>query len=437
MLWTDYFKAPHFEKYPQLNGLFNEATKLAGAGGTKGSLDVAVADNLLAKIDEIAEIFWETKKAMTRTAVVAGGGIAGLAVATALAQRDWQVQVHERAGELRMFGAGIWMWENGLRSLRVLGAEEQTVRSARRIKQWAVLDDTDEQVFARDFTPDDHMVLPLRADLYQALVAAARTAGVAIATSSPAREALPSGSLVLENGETVEADLVVAADGAFSRIRDGLFLTDRISYLREGYIRLTVPTQPGDEDSVIYECWNGSRRLLYCPCTDDVHYVAFSCAVDDIAARGIPVDHETWIDSFPRFEDIVRRIGDEGRWDRGMTVRCSSWSQGRVVLVGDAAHAMAPNLGQGANMTLTNAVSLAAAVSDSSDVPRALAAWERRERWLTDHVQRWSHGYGTVVSRWPRQLESFRAPFLQAATSFPWVEDQLNRAARHRPAGSS
>jgi len=63
VLWTDYFKAPHFEKYPQLNGLFNEATKLAGAGGTKGSLDVAVADNLIAKIDEIAEIFWETKEA--------------------------------------------------------------------------------------------------------------------------------------------------------------------------------------------------------------------------------------------------------------------------------------------------------------------------------------------------------------------------------------
>ena len=63
VLWTDYFKPPHFEKYPQLHQLFNEATKLAGAGGAKGSTDVAVADQLLAKIDEIAEIFWETKKA--------------------------------------------------------------------------------------------------------------------------------------------------------------------------------------------------------------------------------------------------------------------------------------------------------------------------------------------------------------------------------------
>ena len=62
VLWTDYFKPPHFEKYPQLNQLFNEATKLAGGGGTKGSTDVTVADALLAKIDEVAKIFWETKQ---------------------------------------------------------------------------------------------------------------------------------------------------------------------------------------------------------------------------------------------------------------------------------------------------------------------------------------------------------------------------------------
>jgi nickel superoxide dismutase len=64
VLWTDYFKPPHFEKYPQLHQLFNEATKLAGGGGgTKSDTDAAKADALLAKIDEIAEIFWETKKA--------------------------------------------------------------------------------------------------------------------------------------------------------------------------------------------------------------------------------------------------------------------------------------------------------------------------------------------------------------------------------------
>lgn len=63
VLWTDYFKAEHFEKYPNLHTLFNEATKLAGATGTKGALDAGKADELLKKIDEIDKIFKETKAA--------------------------------------------------------------------------------------------------------------------------------------------------------------------------------------------------------------------------------------------------------------------------------------------------------------------------------------------------------------------------------------
>ncbi|HUB38201.1 MAG TPA: superoxide dismutase, Ni [Streptosporangiaceae bacterium] len=63
VLWTDYFKPPHFAKYPQLHQLFNEATKLAGAAGTKGTVDVGKADELLGKIEEISKIFWETKQA--------------------------------------------------------------------------------------------------------------------------------------------------------------------------------------------------------------------------------------------------------------------------------------------------------------------------------------------------------------------------------------
>ncbi|HVK22438.1 MAG TPA: superoxide dismutase, Ni [Actinokineospora sp.] len=63
VLWTDYFKAPHFEKYPDLHDLFNRATKAAGAGGTKGSMDPATGQALLDLIAEIDKIFWETKKA--------------------------------------------------------------------------------------------------------------------------------------------------------------------------------------------------------------------------------------------------------------------------------------------------------------------------------------------------------------------------------------
>src|SRR5438045_9038266 len=61
VLWTDYFKPPHFEKYPQLHELVNKATKAAGASGTKGSMDPAKGQELLDLIAEIDKIFWETK----------------------------------------------------------------------------------------------------------------------------------------------------------------------------------------------------------------------------------------------------------------------------------------------------------------------------------------------------------------------------------------
>lgn len=62
VLWTDYFKAPHFEKYPQLHDLFNKATKAAGAAGAKGSMDPAKGQELLDQIAQIDKIFWETKQ---------------------------------------------------------------------------------------------------------------------------------------------------------------------------------------------------------------------------------------------------------------------------------------------------------------------------------------------------------------------------------------
>jgi 2-polyprenyl-6-methoxyphenol hydroxylase-like FAD-dependent oxidoreductase len=372
---------------------------------------------------------------MHRRAEVAGAGLAGLAVGAALARRGWQVRIHERAPDLRMFGAGIWLWENGLRSLRLIGAEGSAVQNAKQIKEWLVVDDQGGELFRREFTDDDKMILPVRADLYQALIDAASSAGAEIVTNSTVADADPDGTLILADGQRLTADLVVAADGAFSKIREALLLTDRVSYLREGYIRLLVPRYPGDEDARITESWHGTRRLLYCPSSDDFHYIAFSCLVDDRDGRKIPVHKQSWAVAFPAFEEIIGRIGDDGRWDRGMTVRCRSWSEGRVVLVGDAAHAQAPNLAQGANMTFTNAVSLAAALEQAADIPAALQRWERRERPLTDHVQRWSHGYGWIVSMWPEQLTDARTRFLQFATSIPWVDAQLNRAARHIPVG--
>lgn len=375
-------------------------------------------------------------KAKAMHAEIAGAGLGGLAVGVALAQRGWSVRIHERAPELRMFGAGIWLWENGLRALAALGVEETATKRARRIETLVVRDQHGKALMQRQFGSRDRMMLPPRADLYDALVARAAQVGVDILTSSPVVAATPRGELQDEKGTVHTADLVVAADGAFSRVRESLLLTQRVDYLDEGYTRLLIPRREEDPPTEITEYWNGSRRLLYDPCTDDLNYVCLCCNVDDEAGRRVPVDTESWLETFPHLAGIIGRIDEVGRWDRAMRVTCRAWSRGRTVIVGDAAHAQPPNLGQGANLTFQNALSLAVYLDGTHDVPRALQRWERKERPLTDHVQRWTDLYGKVASAWPERFSHRRSQVLELATKVPWVDRQLNKAARHVPIGA-
>lgn len=96
----------------------------------------------------------------TRHAEIAGAGLGGLAASIALAQRGWTVRVHERADSLRMFGAGIWLWENGLRSLAALGVEERATKRARRIETLVARDPSGRALMHREFGTGDRLVLP-------------------------------------------------------------------------------------------------------------------------------------------------------------------------------------------------------------------------------------------------------------------------------------
>jgi 2-polyprenyl-6-methoxyphenol hydroxylase-like FAD-dependent oxidoreductase len=371
-----------------------------------------------------------------RHAEIAGAGLGGLAAGVALAQRGWTVRIHERAAELRMFGAGIWLWENGLRSLAALGVEQQATKRARTIETLVARDQHGRALMHREFGERDRMLLPPRADLYDSLIARARELSVDIRAGSPVVAADPAGRLEAESGEIYPADLVVAADGAFSRVRESLLLGQRVDYLDEGYTRLLIPRRDEDPATEITEYWNGSRRLLYDPCTDDLNYVCLCCHVDDDSGRRVPVDKASWLESFPALGGIIERIDEVGRWDRAMRVTCRAWSRGRAALVGDAAHAQPPNLGQGANLTFQNAVALAAYLDGADDVPAALRRWEQKERPLTDHVQRWTDLYGRVASAWPERFAARRSQVLGLATRVPWVDRQLNKAARHIPVGA-
>jgi 2-polyprenyl-6-methoxyphenol hydroxylase-like FAD-dependent oxidoreductase len=368
-----------------------------------------------------------------RHAEVVGAGLGGLTVATALAHRGWSVRVHEEARELRMFGAGIWLWENGLRALDQIGALEQTIARTGRITAWERRDEKHRLLLRAEFNDRDRLYIPPRADLYDSLLTVADKAGVEIATSSPIISATPEGEIERSDGTRFKGDLVIGADGHRSAVRESLGLTRRFRLKKEGCTRLLIARRPDERSSVSIEWWSGHRRLLVCPASNETIYVCLALRIDDERGCAIPVDKRSWLDSFPHLEDVIARIGTEARWDVLSEVVCTNWSKGRTAVVGDAAHAQPPNLGQGANLAFANSITLAASLDQAPTVERGLAMWEARERPVTDHTQRWSNLYGGVCEHWPGWLSDVRSLVVWATGRSRWLEARLSRAARHVP----
>lgn len=349
--------------------------------------------------------------AARRRAEIAGAGIGGLTTAAALAQRGWDVTVHERAPTLRTFGAGIYIWSNGLRVLKAIGAYDQATRGAHIGPQFHTRDhdNTVMEEIPINGPGNARLITILREALINSLVETCRRSGVEIRTSSEAVGALPDGELLLADGTSRRADLVVGADGINSRVRDSLDLMMYRKHLGYGAIRMLISRAEGDvpeEDKNRYiEYFTGSRRILYTPASATDLYVALCCSADDTEALKVPADRKLWTDSFPHLAHLVARFGSAGRWDAFETLKLKRWSEGRVAILGDAAHAMPPYLGQGGGCALMNAIGLAAAVSEANDVPRALADWETRERPITEHTQDTAERLGDM-NFWPDAVRS-------------------------------
>jgi 2-polyprenyl-6-methoxyphenol hydroxylase-like FAD-dependent oxidoreductase len=276
----------------------------------------------------------------------------------------------------------------------------------------------------------------LRQRLINALAAAARRAGAEIVTGSEGVAATPAGRLALMDGTFVEADLVIAADGVNSRLRDGLNLVTTRKALPDGAIRLLIDKtaeerEAGDTGTTI-EYWSGSHRILHTPCSDSEIYLALTMLDHDHQAKAVPIDTALWRVWFPHLAGVIDRVGDAGRYDRFELIKLKSWSAGRVAVIGDAAHALPPNLGQGGGCAMMNALALAVHLDGAADVPAALACWEREERPLTEHTQRMSVFFG-MATTWPPPLQRL---FFYLTGRSRRIAEMRTRTARHRPTGT-
>ncbi|MBS1881439.1 MAG: FAD-dependent monooxygenase [Actinobacteria bacterium] len=369
-----------------------------------------------------------------RTAEIAGGGLAGLTAAALLARRGWNVTVHERGEELREIGAGIFMWENGLRVLESLGIFEEAVGRGERIEAWQLFDERRRRIQGEWLNPDGvRLITVLRTDLHRALAGAAASAGVEIRTGSRVLGAREDGTLVLEDGSTRAADLLIGADGVGSAVRDSLGLTRSVRNLHDGCGRHLIPRASSDPIDKTLEYWKGARRVGVVPCSPDEVYVYLCCPESDLVGRAKPLDRASWTASFPHLEGVIARIPETGRWAAFSDSVCHSWQRGKAAVIGDAAHAMSPNLGQGACVAMANAAALAAALDRGPDTATALAEWERTERPITDATQRYSRVYGLVGTAWPARLLDLRSALVWAGGRSKRVQQRVNVAAAHVP----
>ncbi len=371
-----------------------------------------------------------------RHAVVAGAGIGGLTAAIALHRRGWHVTVCERAAELPATGAGIGLAPNALRALdhigvdaaRAAGSALPTTMGVRR---------SDGQWLTRAGTAD------MAARYGMAPIAVPRPAFTAALAAALPPEALRYGTTVTgvddatgratvrtAAGPSLPADLVVAADGIHSPLRRAYFPGHPgLHYIGETAWR-TMVDAPDLRISAMSETWGRGERFGVTPLSDGRFYL-YATAVVPAGTRSadphVELRHRfgSWHDPIPALLDRIDRLDPDDLLCNDLydlAAPLPRLHHGRIAWLGDAAHAMAPNLGQGGCQAIEDAVVLAHLLPagdggddgnarDSADsVPAALAAYSAARRDRTDAVR--------VRARRIGRLGAARNPLVVAARDF-------------------
>jgi 2-polyprenyl-6-methoxyphenol hydroxylase-like FAD-dependent oxidoreductase len=374
----------------------------------------------------------------SKKAIIIGGGIGGVTAAIALKQAGLDVTVYERAEELREVGSGLPLWTNALRTLHVVGLTGELEKlgvqvTSVRVSTWK--GDT-----LTDTRNDKHLkklgtitIVVHRAELLTLLLKTLGEENVQLGMTCVGFTQDATGVTVkFANGQEVRGDVLIGADGIHSVIRTQLFGLIKPNYA--GYTcwrGLAHTTRTGLETWA----WGKGCQFGITPMSQARAY----WFVQKYAPEGeedkpgerknalLEMFHD-WHDPIPAVIEATAET-DILRNDIFELKHLHQWSHGRVTLLGDAAHAMTPNLGQGACQAIEDAVALADCLIDTMSISEALKNYEQRRITRTNRTTRLAHFIGQAV-QWetpilsvPRNIIIKNMPVSMAIKQCMWLLD--------------
>lgn len=350
-----------------------------------------------------------------RIAIV-GGGIGGLTLALALRQRGLEPDVYEQAAQLTEIGAAVALSANATRELQRLGLLDGVLAAAITPTELIYRDGrTGRRIASHPIGQDDRYLERFgapylgihRADLQRVLSGALGGAGLHLRHRLAGLEDRGAQiRLMFDNGRTIEADIVIGADGVRSVVRHWIAGSEGVHYSRTSGFRGIVPQEeklPSLPDRHAIQIWMGpDAHLLHYAIGNDGQDVNFLAVQEGPATWPDPehwvaeVEPRELLAPFTGWHPAVTEMITAGwltkRWGLFVVQQPKRWHRGRAVLLGDAAHGMLPHHGQGANTTIEDAITLAELLPGAAqgDLEATMARYAALRRLRTRQIQRGS-----------------------------------------------
>ena len=371
-------------------------------------------------------------------AIIAGGGIGGLTAGIALRQAGIHAVVYERASELNEIGAGIALASNAMKVFSKLDLADQIMAcgvplASGAIKTWNGKDIIREVEEAHQFIS----VCVHRADLLRVLVQSLGEDNLVLGHKLVGFEQSENGVVTrFANGEQVQGDLLVGADGLHSAVRASIHGEEKPRY--SGYTAWRGVAH-FEAKAAISESWGPGRRFGMMPIGGGRVYWFATKNVPEGQPESPEDRKQELLDLFNRWHppipnlikatepDVILR---HDLYDRKPLKRY--WGEGRVTLLGDAAHAATPNLGQGACQAIEDAYVLARYLRGAAEIADALHRYEAKRIPRTTYITNLSWRLGRMA-QWENSLAGWLRNAMLKAIPFSIQRRQLEKVLEFDP----